>query len=198
MDTPVCTGIHYAEVLQVFGTVCGSKSLAEVFSPLQEFVISHEKGLETRGPALWEGVRKFWHQGCWRTDLCVFITCPISLVLFLGQLICWDPSDLGYRLCILLPVTPLLTVTCFFERIPGNTNPSGISMRVACLESSTSKFCTSVSLQMHLVVCVKRQCFSGEEFVYPLSELHALKGAGWNPGPFQVMRILLISISTFS
>lgn len=77
--------------------------------------ITHEKEVETRSPALLEGVWKSWHQGCWRTDLCVFIICPISLVLFLGQLIFWDPSDLGYRLCILLPVTPLLTVTCFLR-----------------------------------------------------------------------------------
>lgn len=69
-------------------------------------------------------------------------------------------------------------------------------MRVACLESSSFKFCTSVSLQMHFLMCMKRQCFPGETFLYPLSELPTLKGAGWNPGPFQVMRILLLSIST--
>lgn len=54
----------------------------------------------------------------------------------------------------------------FFERIPGNTNPSGISMRVACLEDSSSKFWTSASLRMHIIMCIKRQFFSGEVFLW--------------------------------
>lgn len=69
-------------------------------------------------------------------------------------------------------------------------------MRVACLKGSSSKFCTSVSLQKQVLTCVKRQSFSGEVFVYPLPELHALKRAGWNPGPLQMMKLLLLSIST--
>lgn len=58
-------------------------------------------------------------QGCCGTDLWVFITCPISLPLSFGQLIFWDCSDLGYRLCAPLPVTPPLTVTCFLKEYLG-------------------------------------------------------------------------------
>ena len=52
-----------------------------------------------------------------------------------------------------------------FERVPGNANPPGISMRGACLENSSSKFCTSASIQMHLFMCIKTHFFSGEEFL---------------------------------
>lgn len=44
MDTPVCTEI--LNVLQVFETVCGVMSLAEVFHPLQEFELIMKKDWE--------------------------------------------------------------------------------------------------------------------------------------------------------
>lgn len=75
-----------------------------------------------------------------------------------------------------------------FFRESGSTNPSEILVRVACLENSISKFCTSASLRMYIFMCIERQCFSGEGFLWLpcFSELLALKWAGWNLRPYQV------------
>lgn len=157
--------------------------------------INHEKELGTRGPAPWEGVWKLWHQGRWRTDLCVFITCPISLMLFLGQLICWDPSDLGYRLCSLLPVTPCWQRHVFLREYLGTQIHQEFQWEWLAWKAALSLVHLSSYNCTNVLMCVKRQIFSGDVFVHPLSELHALKGVGWNPGAFQLMRILLLSIS---
>lgn len=104
------------------------------------FPITHEKGVESRGPALLKGVWKLWHPRLLGDRFMCFHRMP-----HFSCAVPWPahfPRSFWFRIWI-VPSPPSHSPAdsdMLFERIPGNTNPSGISMRVACLKTAAPSF----------------------------------------------------------
>lgn len=141
---PFGTAVCSAKAQWVLETVCGDMSWAEVSNSW--VWITQAKEVVTRGSALWEGVWKSWRARLLGDRFMCFHLMPHS-----SSAVLWPAHflrSLWFRIQIVCspPSHSPTDSDMFLERIPGNTNPSEISVRVACLEAAALSF---VHLPLH-------------------------------------------------